>query len=180
VATINGLGESSAVKIVGNCLQTLNANTENHAILDWELRIGQRSYEQVKAEVESSGRPISNLPSTCEERAEGHSQVDHRNLSTNALSVQDPRFSSSSLIYQVPLFNLWDSISFIYTKPVEPIGDQLLVELHLYQFWTIIQILKGCFNYFSSFAKPLQLPQQPGPNDVQGERFTLSHLAQPV
>lgn len=41
----------------------------------------------------------------------------------------------------VPIFNIWDSISLIYTLCVERILNDLMAELHLFQFRTIIQIL---------------------------------------
>ena len=44
-------------------------------------------------------------------------------------------------VFQVPIFNLWDSISMIYTLCVEPINTNLRAELHLYQFRTIILFL---------------------------------------
>lgn len=44
-------------------------------------------------------------------------------------------------VEQVPLFNVWDCISFVYTLCVEPIGNPLLVELHLYQFRIIVKAL---------------------------------------
>lgn len=41
----------------------------------------------------------------------------------------------------VPIFNVWDSMSFIYTLCVESISSDLMAELHLFQFRTIVQIL---------------------------------------
>ena len=43
--------------------------------------------------------------------------------------------------FEVPIFNIWDSISLIYTLCVEPIFNDLVAELHLFQFRTIVQSL---------------------------------------
>ena len=53
-----------------------------------------------------------------------------------------------------PIFNIWDSISFIYTLCVEDIKTQLGAELHLYQFRLIISALRKSELYFPYFAGP--------------------------
>jgi hypothetical protein len=133
----NRLGESSAVRILRNCLDELKltdtdlASDDGTAAKDlWQSRIGQRKIQDVRQNMKygAFGESPSWLPT-------------------------DSRLSTS-LINKMPLFNLWDSLSFIYTKAVEPIVCQRQAELHLYQFWTIIRILKDCEQYFVSFATP--------------------------
>ena len=41
----------------------------------------------------------------------------------------------------VPIFNIWDSISLIYTLCVEPVESSLQAELHSYQFRSMVKIL---------------------------------------
>jgi len=52
-----------------------------------------------------------------------------------------------------PIFNIWDSISFIYTVCAEDVKTQLGAELHLYQFRMIIKALVDCQRYFTNFAR---------------------------
>ena len=52
------------------------------------------------------------------------------------------------------IFNIWDSISFIYTLCVEDIKSQLAAELHLYQFRLILKAFRDCKIYFAAFAAP--------------------------
>jgi hypothetical protein len=61
--------------------------------------------------------------------------------------------SRNELIRDIPLFNIWDAISFIYTFCVEDIRNQEDAELHLFQFRTIISALRRC-DYFATFAAP--------------------------
>ena len=57
-------------------------------------------------------------------------------------------------LHGFPIFNIWDSMSFIYTVCVEDIKTQLGAELHLYQFRMILSALRSCKTYFSPFAGP--------------------------
>ena len=57
-------------------------------------------------------------------------------------------------LHGFPIFNIWDSISFIYTLCVEDIKGQLGAELHLYQFRLILKALRDCETYFVPFAGP--------------------------
>src|SRR5437762_2696885 len=56
--------------------------------------------------------------------------------------------SRNDLVQRVPLFNMWDALSFIYSFCVEAIETQLKAELHLFQFRTILCVLRRgpCFN----------------------------------
>ena len=56
-------------------------------------------------------------------------------------------------IHGIPLFNIWDSMSFIYTVCAEDLKTQLGAELHLYQFRMIIAAFHAC-EYFHGYAKP--------------------------
>jgi hypothetical protein len=56
-------------------------------------------------------------------------------------------------VHCFPLYNIWDSISFIYTVCVEDVTTQLGAELHLYQFRMIIKALCDCKAYFTNFAR---------------------------
>jgi hypothetical protein len=51
--------------------------------------------------------------------------------------------------YNVPLFNIWDSISLIYTLCVERTTSPTAAQLHLYQFRTIVRALAN-HPYFNS------------------------------
>jgi hypothetical protein len=50
--------------------------------------------------------------------------------------------SRDDLIDRVPLFNMWDALSFVYSFCVESIETQLQAELHLFQFRTILSVLR--------------------------------------
>lgn len=156
VAARNDLGGSSAVQILGNCLNELAAHPHNTggdrtaATSLWEQRIGQRKIEEVEQDLGCQCRESGDDP---EINWEGSGEVGHRMKSNLVLSPNNLQ-STTSLIDEIPLFNLWDSLSFIYTKAVEPITDRLHAELHLYQFWTIICILRDCEKHFIPFATP--------------------------
>jgi len=47
------------------------------------------------------------------------------------------------VLNSVPLFNLWDFVSFLYTLCVEDIADHWHAELHLLQFRTILQAMRS-------------------------------------
>ena len=57
-------------------------------------------------------------------------------------------------IHGFPVFNIWDSMSFIYTICADDVKTDLGAELHLYQFRMIIAALRDCEEYFASFAGP--------------------------
>ena len=72
-----------------------------------------------------------------------------------AKTNHDPVSTLRNLCLQgFPIFNIWDSMSFIYTLCVEDIQTQLGVELHLYQFRMILTVLRNCDKYFVAFARP--------------------------
>src|SRR2546423_7918899 len=60
---------------------------------------------------------------------------------------------SLTILKDIPITNIWDSISFIYTFCVEDISNQTKAELHLYQFRTILSALRSC-EYFTAQAGP--------------------------
>ena len=43
--------------------------------------------------------------------------------------------------YNLPIFNIWDSFSFLYTVCVEEIANDTIAQLHLLQFRTMIQVI---------------------------------------
>jgi hypothetical protein len=51
--------------------------------------------------------------------------------------------------YNIPLFNIWDSISLIYTLCVEQTASTIATQLHVYQFRTIVRALAN-HPYFNS------------------------------
>jgi hypothetical protein len=57
-------------------------------------------------------------------------------------------------IHGAPLFNIWDSMAFLYTLCVEDVKTQLGAELHLYQFRLIIAAFRAC-TYFPKYAGPV-------------------------
>ena len=61
--------------------------------------------------------------------------------------------SKHLVIQDIPLFNIWDCISFIYALCVEPITSTMHAECHLYQFSTIVLALCNT-RYFPSYTKP--------------------------
>jgi hypothetical protein len=72
-------------------------------------------------------------------------------------------------IHGFPIFNIWDSMSFIYTICADDVKTDLGAELHLYQFRMIITALRDCEIYFENFAGPntvaaswkVEAPNQP-------------------
>ena len=72
-----------------------------------------------------------------------------------AKTNHDPLLSLRNLaIDGFPIFNIWDSMSFIYTVCATDVKTQLGAELHLYQFRMIITALRACQEWFSRFAGP--------------------------
>lgn len=73
-----------------------------------------------------------------------------------AKTDHDPISSFRNLCLQgFPIFNIWDSMSFIYTLCAEDIKTQIGAEMHLYQFRIILQAtLRNCKTYFPRFAGP--------------------------
>ena len=57
-------------------------------------------------------------------------------------------------LHGFPVFNIWDSISFIYIVYVDDVKTQLGAELHLYQFCMIVRALRDCKMYFAAFTGP--------------------------
>ena len=73
-----------------------------------------------------------------------------------AKTNHDPVSTIRNLCLQgFPIFNIWDSIFFIYTLCVEDIKTQLGAELHLYQFQMILKALRTWDTYFAPFAGPI-------------------------
>lgn len=58
------------------------------------------------------------------------------------------------IIHGVPLFNIWDCISFLYTVCAEEIKTSVNAQLHLVQFRIIIKALRQVKEYFPHFAGP--------------------------
>jgi hypothetical protein len=62
--------------------------------------------------------------------------IQHQILSSNDFWRYSAELSRTA-IYEVPIFNIWDSISSIYTLCVEQIPTDLRAELRLFQFRTL-------------------------------------------
>lgn len=74
---------------------------------------------------------------------------------SGARSNHDPISSLRNLCLQgFPVFNIWDSMSFIYAICADDIKTDLGAELHLYQFRMIVGALRDCNKYFAKFAGP--------------------------
>lgn len=74
---------------------------------------------------------------------------------SGARTNHDPISSSRNLCLQsFPVFNIWDSMSFIYTICADDVKTDLGAELHLYQFLMIVGALRDCNKYFAKFAGP--------------------------
>ena len=74
---------------------------------------------------------------------------------SGARTIHDPISSLRNLCLQgFPVFNIWDSMSFIYTICADDVKTDLGAELHLYQFRMIIAALRDCEEYFAKFAGP--------------------------
>ena len=72
---------------------------------------------------------------------------------SGAVTNHDPISSLRNLCLQgFPIFNIWDSMSFIYTICADDIKTDLGAELHLYQFRMILKALRDCQTYFAKFA----------------------------
>lgn len=69
-----------------------------------------------------------------------------------------------SALNEVPILNIWDSISLIYTLCVEHVEHGRLAELHLFQFRTIVRILSS-HRYFSSRAPTTAAAAWSNPDD---------------
>jgi hypothetical protein len=85
--------------------------------------------------------------------AEAHqplTQINHQILAMNNLWKQGTELARKA-VYEVPIFNIWDSISLIYTLCVEEIQTDSRAELHLLQFRTIIRILSS-HSYMKTYA----------------------------
>lgn len=145
VAKKNSLKDTPAVSCLERAISTL-ARSEDSAgtpVSSWMDRISQRTILEVKEDLsalEQDGRYMQRLTDTSNEH-------------DSQITACQPLLSSRALYKTIPLFNLWDSLSYIYTMCVEEIKSQLMAELHLFQFRIIIQIL-GNGEYFAAFASP--------------------------
>jgi hypothetical protein len=85
--------------------------------------------------------------------------IDWRARISQLASPERMNYKSSSsmrdlCVHGIPLFNIWDSMSFIYTVCAEDIKTQLGAELHLIQFRIIIRALRVCKRVFPEYAGP--------------------------
>src|SRR5208282_247787 len=149
VAQRNGIQDTPAVLCLENALLALGTDGDFTGMPDndWATRISQRSISEVERSLQAfpaleqgggSNRTITDISDEHDSRLTGN---------------QIRLFSSSDLYKAIPLFNIWDSISYIYTMCVEEIKNQLKAELHLFQLCTIVQALRSC-DYFPYWASP--------------------------
>ena len=95
---------------------------------------------------------------------------------SEAKTNHDPISTLRNLCLQgFPIFNIWDSMSFIYTLCVEDIKTQLGAELHLYQFRLIISALRKSESYFPNLLDLLPW-QQVGKRPKTNPSLSLSRL----
>jgi len=147
IAVENGLTDSAAVPILTRCLEALEEAGEFRGKErdEWRDRICQRTAVQVEADIRNIEQDRNRLLGIKEGLTD--------QFPSTLVPSQYLPISPGTIDKQVPLFNMWDAMSFVYTKCVEPIYDSDMAELHLYQFWTIVRALKRC-SYFASFASP--------------------------
>ena len=81
--------------------------------------------------------------------------------------------SKHLVIQDIPLFNIWDCVSFIYTLCVEPITSTMQAECHLYQFCTIILALCNT-RYFPSYAKANTVAAAWNVPPTEGDRLLVA------
>ena len=77
------------------------------------------------------------------------------------LSSAAPNYNSISNLRNLclqgfPVFNIWDSISFIYMICADDVKTNLGAELHLYQFRIIIRAIKDCDHISQNSRDQLQ------------------------
>lgn len=169
IVSANSLRHTTAAKKLTEALDTLNSVTPEadmtHILMCDRLSFGQqamavayidKSFSKVVAldpeseslvhELDERGYTLNNLIST-------HDELRSRDL----ISIRDhipPQLLQkvetlnrickdlvNSVRCHVPIFNIWDSISLIYTLCVEPVTSNQQAELHLFQFRSMIQIL---------------------------------------
>jgi len=145
VAQKNGLKDTPAVSCLERAISTLAKSDDSAGTpaRSWMDRISQRTILEVKEDLsalEQGDRCMQRL-------------IDTSNEHDSQILASQPLLSSRALYKTVPLFNLWDALSYIYTMCVEEIKSQLMAELHLFQFRMIIEILRNC-EYFAAFASP--------------------------
>jgi len=143
VAKKNSLKDTPAVSCLERAISTLT-RSENFRtpVSSWKEKISQRTIHEVKEDLsplEQGDRYLQRLTTHSNER---DSQV-----------MAKPLLSSREFYKTIPLFNLWDALSYIYTMCVEEIKSQRMAELHLFQFRMIIKILRDG-KYFAPFASP--------------------------
>jgi hypothetical protein len=115
VGTKNGLQDTPAVQKLNNALQFTRIQPGRET--SWQMRY---SHSQEVWPLQQNPQITINSP-------------DDLSTAMNSLMTD--------ATCNVPLFNIWDSISLLYTLCVEPVSDALRAELHLYQFRTIIRAL---------------------------------------
>jgi hypothetical protein len=146
----NGLHGTPAVTNLESALVALGEEGEFEGTPKekWEERICQRTL----AEIEQDLDRLPNRRAPGELPAALTADNTPRNCQTAVSQVQ-PLYSPRDVYKAIPLFNIWDSLSFLYTTCVEDINSQLAAELHLFQFRMIINALRTC-DYFPGFAGP--------------------------
>lgn len=67
-------------------------------------------------------------------------KIDHRYEPVKVTGI----VRSKNLVFNsIPLHNMWDAISFVYTVCVEKVSTRCQAEAHIFQFRTIIQALRA-------------------------------------
>jgi hypothetical protein len=134
VAAANSLQNTTAARKLLQALTILDQTTPE-TDPDVVMFCDRLAFGQGRDEVVTLTRSIKTLES-----------VDSMAITTETaaarLIVEQTRKQLVSVAtMSVPIFNIWDSISLIYTLCVEHVTSDLMAELHLFQFRTIVQIL---------------------------------------
>jgi hypothetical protein len=145
----NGLQGTPAVTSLESALVALGKEGEFEGTPKekWEERIAQRTLAEIEQELDRlpNNRGPVDLPLAL---------TADNTLGTSQTVSQVQLLPSPRDVYKaIPLFNIWDSLSFLYTTCVEDVNSQLAAELHLFQFRMVINALRQC-DYFPSFAGP--------------------------
>jgi hypothetical protein len=133
VAQANSLETTASAQKLGQArseLENLTPTTNLDHIMFCDRFAVQSAHDRIKT-FESSLQQIGSL----DPPPKGSEVTLREGLEDNQKKLV------SATIMSVPIFNVWDSISLIYTLCVEDIMDDLRAELHLFQFRMMVQIM---------------------------------------
>lgn len=126
-------------KVLQYFLDVATDNLLNDTVAAHKLKQALKLVDSIQPQTDIASIPIISRTSYAEARLP-LIQIENQILSSNDFWRYGASLSRAA-VYEVPIFNIWDSISLIYTLCVEDIHTDLRAELHLFQFRTIIRIL---------------------------------------